>query len=256
MKLLRKLRRALLDSDPSFCDMYEDAHARSAAQEYLGHIRRYLRESFNDQKLDILDAGCQAGRLLIPLAEDGHRLTGVDTSGFALRRAKRHAQERKLPVQLHEGNISQVRRWIEPATLDVVICAEVLYLCDNYGELLALLAESVKPGGLLFISHRPTVFYAAVALKQGKPELAASVAGRNEGKSPDGEYHNWQMPEQLEELYTWLGLTVLACEPVDHALFPVNPAAAGPDVARLLETVSREGSALRVPQYFLVTAQK
>ena len=255
-QLFRKLKRAFLNSDPSFCDMHEDAHARQAAAEYLGYIRDYLRRAYGDRKLTILDAGCQAGRLLIPLAEDGHRLIGVDTSAFALRRTAQHARERKLAVQLHTGNISSIRRWVKPGSVDAVICAEVLYLCKDYQALLKLLADSLKPGGLILASHRPNIFYVATARRRGDEAMAASVLRTSEGPSPDGAYHNWQTEKQLKELYASLGLTLLACAPVDHALFPVNPAAADPDVARLLDTVSREGAALRVPQYFLVVASK
>ena len=239
-KFLRKFRRAVLNSDPSFCDMYEDAHARQAAAEYLGHIRHYLRHAYGDRTLTILDAGCQAGRLLIPLAEDGHALIGVDTSVFALRRAARHARERKLTVQLHAGNISHLRRWVKPGSLDVVVCAEVLYLCRDYRDLLKLLADSLKPGGLILASHRPNLFYIAVALKRGDDRMAASVRRRDEGPSPDGAYHNWQTEGELKALYASLGLRWLGCHPVDHTEMRTE---AG-------------GLPARVPQYYLIAARK
>ena len=75
VRLLRKALRGVLHYDPSYCDMYEDPHARASAVEYLGHIRRHLRERFGTARLQLLDAGCQAGRLLVPLAEDGHIVT-------------------------------------------------------------------------------------------------------------------------------------------------------------------------------------
>lgn len=257
-KLLRKLRRAVLNRDPSFCDMHEDAHARQAAQEYLGHIRRHLRKRFDaEKKLDILDAGCQAGRLLIPLAEDGHRLIGVDTSGFALRRAQQHAKERGLAVRLYRGNIAELRRWVGPASLAAVICAEVLYLCRDYEMLLALLVQSLKPGGLLCVSHRPAAFYAASALARGDEALAAQMCERSEGPSPDGGYHNWQTEPQLRALYERLGCSVLACEPVDHQEWAIEPGSAGDArLAEVLRPYQRTGSSVNVPAYLLVIAQR
>lgn len=216
-KLLRKLKRAFLDSDPSFCDMYEDERASRAGKEYLAHIRRHLHETFGDRKpLSILDAGCQAGRLLIPLAQTGHRVIGIDTSGFALRRAARHAKQFGLAIELHAGSIAKVRSWIKPGSLDVAICAEVLYLCTDYRELLRLLADSLKPGGLLLASHRPVEFYVAKALQHGKPALAEEMRTRREGPSPDGDYHNWQTPDDLAALYREAGLQLRHCEPIDH----------------------------------------
>ena len=256
-QLLRKIKRAILNYDPSFCDMHDDEHARAAAEEYLAHIRRHLRERFGDQTVSILDAGCQAGRLLIPLAQDGHHLIGVDTSGFALRRTRQHAQERRLSVRLHTGGIAKLRRWVRPSSLDAVICTEVLYLCADYHNLLQLLAESVKPGGLLFISHRPTVFYVASALRQGRADQAASVLRRTEGPSPDGEYHNWQTQEQLAELYRSLNLTLLGCYPVDHARVPLDlSTVTEAEVKRLLEPAYESDSTFRIPAYLLVVAQK
>jgi len=233
-KLLRKFRRAFLDSDPSFCDMYEDAHARAAAEEYLGHIRRHLREQFGDRTLDILDAGCQAGRLLIPLAEEGHRLIGVDTSGFALRRARQHARARNLSVQLHRGSIAGIRQWVRPASVDAAVCTEVLYLCKDYRELFRLLVESVRPGGLVGVSHRPAAFYVANALAQGREGLAADIARRREGATAEGAYHNWQTDPELRNWYRDEGLHVAGCYPVDYT------------------TMDPDG---RVPQYLLMVAQ-
>ena len=163
-RLLRKTLRALFNYDPAFCDMYADAHAKAAAAEYLGHIQRHLRDQFGEQRLTILDAGCQTGRFLIPLAKQGHRLIGIDASRFSLRRARQHAARASVSVEIHKGDLANLRRWIAPRSLDVVLCLEVLYLCQNYRELLRLLAESVKPGGLLCVSHRPTHYYVAAAL--------------------------------------------------------------------------------------------
>jgi len=256
-KLLRKLKRAMMDSDPSFCDMYEDAHSRQAAQEYLSHIRPALKDAFGDKTLTILDAGCQAGRLLIPLAQDGHRLIGVDTSGFALRRARRHAEQLHVSVELHEGNLSRLRRWVSPVSLDVVICTEVLYLCPDYRQLLKLLADSLKPGGLLCASHRPVAFYAGAALKRGDAEMASSVLRRSEGPSPDGAYHNWQTRQQLEALYQEAGAAVLRCEPVDHTSMALDLSHVDDaGVIQLLNSWHQADSTYRIPQYVLMIAQR
>ena len=256
-KLFRKFKRAVLNSDPSFCDMYEDAHASSAAKEYLSHIRPALRETFGTRKLDILDAGCQAGRLLIPLAQEEHRLIGVDTSAFALRRTRQHANTRRLAVRLHRGNIANLRRWVAPRSLDVAICTEVLYLCRGHRNLLRLLAESVKPGGLLCLSHRPPVFYVGVALRRDELDAASSVIRRSEGPSPDGAYHNWQTPGQLDALYREAGLRVLSCVPVDHTAMSLDLSGVrDPDVTQLLAPAHQGNSTYRIPQYLLVIAQK
>ncbi|MBI3324157.1 MAG: methyltransferase domain-containing protein [Candidatus Omnitrophica bacterium] len=254
-KWLRKLRRVFLDSDPSFCDMHEDERARNAGEEYLRHIRRHLTAAFGQRRLNILDAGCQAGRLLIPLASDGHRLTGVDTSGFALRRARRHARQRSLAVRLFGGTIGRLRRWVAAESLDAVVCTEVLYLCQNYRRLLELLADSVKPGGLLCISHRPALYYAVAALRKGRPDQAAGILTCREGASPEGAYHNWQTREQLEELYASLGLAMRGCYAVDWSSWQFDLSGAPAAVREAMEECRSNGR-FEVPAYLLIVAQK
>lgn len=256
-QFLRKLKRALFNYDPSFCDMYEDARAKAAATEYLGHIQHHIREQFGEQPLTILDAGCQAGRFLIPLAQQGHRLIGVDTSGFALRRTRQHAKRLALSVDMHEGNIAHVRRWVEPHSVDVVLCLEVLYLCENYRELLRLLAESLRPGGLLCVSHRPPLYYVASALRRHKPKEALAMLQRSEGLSPDGAYHNWQDQTQLMEWYRREELKWLACYPVDHVELTIEPESIKePLVLRAISGASPRQDTIRVPSYLLAIAQQ
>ena len=257
MKLLRNLQRALLNRDPSFCDMAEDPPCREIATEYLRHIRRHLREGFGDRRLAMLDAGCQAGRLLIPLAQEGHRMIGLDTSGFALRRAAQHAKPDRLPIRLQRGDIAHLRRWINPESLDAVVCTEVLYLCQDYHQLLQRLIEAVRPGGLLFVSHRPALYYVATAVRRGRPDQAASVARRSDGPSPDGEYHNWQTAEQLTVLYRGLGLALLGCYPIDLIHMPLElSTVADARVSAMLEPVREDGAQFQIPTYLLVVARK
>ena len=255
--VIRKMWRALFDYDPSFCDMYKDAAARVAGEEYLGYMRSHIQKRFGPQQLSILDAGCQAGRLLIPLAEDGHHVTGLDTSLFALRRARRRAKARHLSIALHRGNIADLRRWIQPSSVDVVVCTEVLYLCRNYRQLLQQLADSVKPGGLLFVSHRPTLYYVAGALCRAQSADASSFLARTEGRSPDGAYHNWQTPEQLMEVYRSLDLRQLGCYPIRVEQTKLDLSmVADAEVRRLLASVHAADDRYRIPTYFLVVAQR
>lgn len=254
-QFFRKLLRAVFNYDPSFCDMYENGPAQAVAAEYLSHIRHHLQEQFGDQRLSMLDAGCQAGRLLIPLAQDGHRMIGLDASKFAFRRVQHHVKTYRLAIRLIRGDLTYLPRWIKPESLDAAICAEVLYLCQNYQTLLRLLVEAVKPGGLLFVAHRPTLYYVSKALLGGKPDQAAAFLDRNEGPSTDGAYHNWQTPEQLAALYRSIGLRVIACYPIDQQAIQLNLSQASEPVAQLLKATMVK-NACYIPTYFLIIAQK
>jgi SAM-dependent methyltransferase len=48
----------------------------------------FYRMLADEQGGPIADLGCGSGRMLVPLARDGHRVVGVDLSGAMLRRAK------------------------------------------------------------------------------------------------------------------------------------------------------------------------
>ena len=254
-QFFRKLLRALVNYDPSFCDMYEDVHAQVVAAEYLRQIRQHVQEQFGHQRLSMLDAGCQAGRLLIPLAQDGHTMVGLDASKFAFRRVQHRVKTHQLAIRLIRGDLAHLPQWFKPASLDAVICTEVLYLCQDYRTLLQRLVETVKPGGLLFVSHRPTLYYVAKALLSGKLDQAAALLDRSEGSSPDGAYHNWQTPEQLAVLYRSLGLRVSECYPIDRQPVQLNLAQASAPVAQLLST-TMVGDACHIPTYFFIVAQK
>ncbi|MBI4343855.1 MAG: class I SAM-dependent methyltransferase [Candidatus Omnitrophica bacterium] len=249
-QLLRKLRRAVLNQDPSFCDMHEDPGSRATGEEYLALLRPHLP----GRHLTILDAGCQAGRLLLPLAQDGHELIGVDTSGFALRRAAAHAKAQGRALRLHRGGIAGLRRWVPAGSCDAVVCTEVLYLCRDYRQLLRLLAESLKPRGLLAVSHRAAAYYTSVAIAKGQTEFASQLARRREGRSTDGEYHNWQTPDDLRALYRELGLSWRGCYPIREKRVALELKPADEAVKALLGPAA-DGGMFRIPEYWFVIAQ-
>lgn len=56
----------------------------------------------------ILELMCGTGRLLLPLAEDGHPITGVDISPAMLAVARHHLDEAGLSASLIEGDVRSV----------------------------------------------------------------------------------------------------------------------------------------------------
>ena len=222
-RVLHKMRRALLRDDPNYYDMYENPGEQRLGRLYLNEIRQTIRSEKPGIPLSILDAGCQAGRLSIPLALDGHRVTGVDTSGVGLSRAKRHARQEGLvvgpplaPAAREKGaRLTLVRanlsRWLPaqpPEQFDAVICTEVLYLRKNYRELLEGLFRVVKKGGLLFISHRPSGYYLVESFEHRDLESVRTLLARPEGQIL-GSYYNWQDAKELEALYPKLSMEIL-----------------------------------------------
>ena len=228
LKIVRKIRRAITRDEPGYHDMYLNKGEQFFARLYLHHIRSVIQEeaagpwsaleeaqplpaatSFPPARsLKLLDAGCQTGRLAIPLAKDGHRVTGVDTSSMAIHKAQNHARNAGVTLQWVRANLVA---WLpkQPAgSFDAVLCNEVLYQRENWRELLRGLIRLLRPGGLCFISHRPPSF--ARSEKSGEGKL-------------DGSYYNWQERENLRRIYEESGIQVLKIVSIWLLSRTVNP---------------------------------
>ena len=237
-KMVRKVLRAVADYDPDYYDMYQDPNEALFAQLYVERIRRHAEEfgicppvtepghppeagrRGNPEGVargaTLLEAGCQAGRLAVPFAKLGFRVTGIDTSGFALRRAREHAAEAGVEAEWLKGDLEEVFARQPGRRFDVVVCAEVLYLSPRHRELLRALAGAVRPGGLLCVSHRPRGYYLLEAIRQQDVSSAAEILSRSEGSFRDSAYYNWQTDAELRTMYDALGLQWIACYPIDR----------------------------------------
>ena len=219
-KMVRKVLRAVADYDPDYYDMHDDPDEAFFAQLYLERLNAHAASAGIRPPSTVLDAGCQAGRLLVPLAQAGFQLTGIDTSRFALRRARKHAAAAGVEASLIQGDILEVLQQNSWRQYDMVVCAEVLYLVKRYHAMLAALAAAVKPGGLLCVSHRPQQYFLLEALRHRHYTTAhlvlTATEGRFEGPFPEKGDYNWQTPQILRQMYKGLGLEWVALYPIDR----------------------------------------
>lgn len=212
-KLIRKARRAVLRSDPNFRDPFFDATAQYYARIYLHHFDAFLDAFAPKGSLSVLDAGCNTGRLAVPIAQRGHHVTAVDPSAFVLYQAKRHAEAAEVSDRMRfvKGSLEKLPRRFPP--FDVVVCTEVLYLLPDLERSLEILRAVAAPGGLLFVSHRTRFHYMAQALARRDFDAAHFVKEHTAGELWGSRY-NWQSEGELRKLYERLGLDVLAAKPV------------------------------------------
>ncbi len=219
-KMVRKVLRAVADYDPGYYDMHDDPDESFFAQLYVERLKSHAASAGIRPPSTVLDAGCQAGRLLVPLAQAGFRVTGIDISRFALRRARRHARAAGVEASFIQGDILDVLQQDAWRRYDMVVCAEVLYLVERYRAMLAALAEAVAPGGLLCVSHRPQQYFLLEALRHRHYKTAQLVLtaseGRFDGPFPEKGYYNWQTEEILRQMYKELGLEWVALYPIDR----------------------------------------
>ncbi len=102
----------------------------------------------------VLEAMCGSGRLLVPLAEAGFRLTGIDSSPMMIERARSRITAAGLGerIALHYGD---VRREIPPGRhrLAIVALNSFMHLTSVADQLAALerIHRALEPDGLLAI---------------------------------------------------------------------------------------------------------
>ena len=107
--------------------------------------------------LDVLDLGCGQGRDALPLARDGHRVTGIDSSGAGVAALLKAGRAEGLAVA---GEVADIAALSAIAPADVVLCDRVLHMLeeDARAALLPRLLAVVRPGGLLIVAdERPTL---------------------------------------------------------------------------------------------------
>jgi 2-polyprenyl-6-hydroxyphenyl methylase / 3-demethylubiquinone-9 3-methyltransferase len=99
----------------------------------------------------VLDVGCGGGILAEAMARRGARVTGIDLSEKALKVARLHLHESKLPVHYEMISADHLAA-AHPGRFDVVTCMELLEHVPEPAAMVAACARLVRPGGQVFFS--------------------------------------------------------------------------------------------------------
>lgn len=143
--------------------------ARAAAQ------LEAIRELLGSPPRRVLDAGCGDGRLLAPLAADGHDMIGMDLDARALGACAAFTDARLVEGDYRDG--------LPEDDLDAVICCGHTFMLHatraEGAAVLATFAAALREGGLVVLDDFPR-------------DLRAEVESGNwqTGISEDG---SWQM---------------------------------------------------------------
>ncbi|AKT42098.1 class I SAM-dependent methyltransferase [Chondromyces crocatus] len=124
------------------------------------HVRGLIRLVPLRKNQEILDLCCGPGRVILPLASRGFRVTGVDITRPYLDHARKRAKERGLSCAfIHDD----MRTYRAPRTYDVI-----LNLFSSFGyfkdqrqnqKVLKNVHASLKPGGTFVLELRPREVY-------------------------------------------------------------------------------------------------
>ncbi len=140
------------DLDPHVAEIYDQL---TTATEDLALIRRLIGSR---KGLHILEPFCGTGRLLIPLALDGHVVVGLDRAQGMLSRARRKMGALPPEVQQRIALFQcDVLRDAWPSGVDLVIlggnCLYELATPEEQARVIASAAAALRPGGHLFVDN-------------------------------------------------------------------------------------------------------
>lgn len=113
-------------------------------QRWLHEIERFLPEG---RKLDILDVGTGTGFFAVLLAQQGHRVEGIDLTPAMLEEARRLAKQRNLEITFREMDAQNLA--YPDCTFDVVISRNLTWTLPDPESAYAEWFRVLKPGGVL-----------------------------------------------------------------------------------------------------------
>ncbi len=112
--------------------------------------QRLLEAAVPVQGRDVLDVGCGAGFLTVPLARAGARVTGIDLSAEHIASLGQHASDAGVEVEGVVGSAADLP--FEDASFDVVHLASVVHLVAEPGPLLREAERVCRPDGRLVVA--------------------------------------------------------------------------------------------------------
>ena len=140
--------------------------------------------------LDVVDVGGGTGGLAVPLATLGHNVTVVDPSPDALAAAQRRAAEVAVSLSVVQGEAASVADMVGLATVDLVICHNVLEYVDSPADAMAGIARVLRPSGVVSVlasNAVAAVLHQALAgrFAEARRLLPDSVTGQPGGTAGD-----------------------------------------------------------------------
>ena len=193
------------------------------AEIYLDYLEKYLPE----QPASFWDAGCGTGRFLIPLADKGYRMTGIDFTKDSILRISKKIQNYQDSPKIIDGDIYSELKKMPDSTFDAIIAIEALYCSKQRKEITEQMYRCLKPGGILLITHKPRFYYMLQSLLKRNFKDCQLISTHSEGyilKGVHKVFYNWQTLQQIGALYQGVGATIEGIVPIGpYSGFSVDP---------------------------------
>lgn len=163
----------------------------------------WIRQYVNLEGCRALDVGCGGGILTESMAAAGAAVTGIDMAEGPLAVARLHQIESGAEVDYRRATAEELARE-QPGQYDVVTCLEMLEHVPSPPQVIASVAELVRPGGDVFfstINRNPKSFLFAIV--GAEYVLRLLPAGTH-------EYQKFIRPSELESWARTAGLELRA----------------------------------------------
>ncbi|MCC6437814.1 MAG: 3-demethylubiquinone-9 3-O-methyltransferase [Acidimicrobiales bacterium] len=164
----------------------------------------YVRRAIGAVPRRIIDIGCGAGLLAVPLAADGHQVRAVDRSRPSLDVGRAAAERAGVPVSFDHQDALDLR---EPdGTFDAALLLDIIEHVEDPARLIAEAVRVVRPGGTVVFhtfTRNPVSYLVAVL----GPRLITRDCPRHLHC-----YRNFVRPRELRRQCTDAGAVVTALE--------------------------------------------
>jgi S-adenosylmethionine-dependent methyltransferase len=129
---------------------YDDART-VILRDILRTVISALAAEAGRARLDILDAGGGTGGFAVPLAGLGHNVTVIDPSPDSLAAADRRAAEMNVPLNVVQGDVTDLAMVAGDQSADLVLCHSVLEYVDSPADAMAAIAQVLRPAGAVSV---------------------------------------------------------------------------------------------------------
>ena len=139
--------------DEKYLRMFAEARPPMQTEQEVEALLALL-EQHCGAPADVLDLACGYGRVSLPLAQAGHRMTGFDLSAFLLDAAKTAARQAGATVTWQEGDMRTLPAdWTAEfdAVLNMFSAFGYFDDAEDNQQVLAEVARVLRPGGVFIL---------------------------------------------------------------------------------------------------------
>lgn len=127
--------------------VYFSELSKTSEKYFLPYINQYIQINHN---IEVLEVGCGEGGNLIPFAEYGCNVTGIDISSNRIAQAKEYFQKTGLRYNFINSDLFKYNFYNKK--FDIILCHDVFEHIDKKAELLDFFSTHLTLNGIVFLA--------------------------------------------------------------------------------------------------------